>query len=68
MRNLVDHNPDVAKRQCFLPQINKAMQRMSWIWEAEFYLQATSLEEGQRSERTAGIWGSPEVTPGACPE
>lgn len=37
MRNLVYHNPRVAGRQCFLPQMNKAMLRTR-IWEAEFYL------------------------------
>lgn len=63
MRKPVDHNPGVAERQCFLPQINKAMLGISWTWEAEFYLQA-----GRKVRKNIRYLGSPEVTPGAYPE
>lgn len=34
--------PTCSRRQGFLPQINRAMLRISWTQEAEFHLKGTS--------------------------
>lgn len=61
MRNLVYHNAPVAGRQCFLPQMNKAMLRIRWI-----KLGGRSVV--RKNSRTIWSLVSPEITPGAYPE